>query len=192
MSSETVEASLALLLGGWEGSAQASEWCIRSSQPAEEQRASALALDTPAPDAPASTPAGPLTWQRPSVDTQALDSLNAFAAAGRDFKRSPLGRSVITALELQLDHVRSPFVTICTRPWLVALQGSDSQFACMPVQAARASSLAQQDRPAQAAATPTASPSGSLSSTPVKPDKGACFCTLLGKDGLHALCRASQ
>jgi hypothetical protein len=67
--------------------------------------------DTPAPGAPALTPAGALAWQRPSVDTaQALDSLNAFAAAGRDFKRSPLGRSVITALELQLDQVRTPLI----------------------------------------------------------------------------------
>ena len=90
------------------GSCSRPSLCSRSSpdtQRAEQQKHAPLLLDTPAPAVTATNPAAPLTWQRPTVDTQALDSANAFAAVGRDFKRSPLGRSVITALEVQLDHV---------------------------------------------------------------------------------------
>lgn len=52
---------------------------------------------------PTATPASHFT--RPSVDISLVDSA-AQPPAIHDFKRSPLGRSVVTALEAQLDRVR--------------------------------------------------------------------------------------
>ena len=51
--------------------------------------------------ADAAAPASHVT--RPSVDISLVDS--TAPSAIHDFKRSPLGRSVVTALEAQLDRV---------------------------------------------------------------------------------------
>lgn len=51
---------------------------------------------------PTATPAA--HFMRPSVDISLIDSA-AQPPAIHDFKRSPLGRSVVTALEAQLDRV---------------------------------------------------------------------------------------
>ena len=42
---------------------------------------------------------------RPAEDPFHIDSTPSLSSAGRDFKPSPLGRSVVTALEAQLEKV---------------------------------------------------------------------------------------
>lgn len=48
---------------------------------------------------------------RPAEDPFHIDSTPSLSSAGRDFKPSPLGRSVVTALEAQLEKV-SRMVTV--------------------------------------------------------------------------------